>query len=246
MLAVVVIVPSAPLLVPELAGPDAADTDAVRAAVHAATERSGRRARRWLAIGAADVGGQAIDPGGYRRTGDFGAYGVPVPVSLGAGDAGRTPLPLSMLIAGWVNGLTEPLSDVTPIVVDPTATPEQCRAVGETLAADIADTAEPVGVLVVADGANALTASAPGGGERVTAVALQERIDAALAHADVPALRALTAEECTADGAGGRPAWQVLAGLCDGTDLTSTVDYAGAPFGVGYTVAVWTPTGAGA
>ncbi|MFT4127318.1 MAG: hypothetical protein QM662_13960, partial [Gordonia sp. (in: high G+C Gram-positive bacteria)] len=99
----------------------------------------------------------------------------------------------------------------------------------------------PVGVLVVGDGATALSAQAPGGGLRVSAVAVQERIDAALASADRPALAALDPQVCAAEGVGGRTVWQVAAALVGDRAVAPDLRYAAAPFGVGYTVVTWTP-----
>ncbi|ALG84621.1 hypothetical protein [Gordonia phthalatica] len=242
MLALLAIVPSAPLLVPELAGPAAVDTAPVRDAVRAVGDRLGQAATRWIAVGAADGASAPAAAADYRRFGDFGAYGVPVRVELGGeAGAGTVPLPLSMLIAGWVRGQSGGDTTVTPVVVDAAATAQECRAIGARLAAEIEASPEPIGVLVVADGATALSRTAPGGGERASAVALQARIDAALGAADCAALTGLGAEECVADGVGGRAAWQVLAALCADVACDSSVRYSGAPFGVGYSVALWVP-----
>lgn len=257
MLASVVFVPSAPLLVPQLAGPAAADTGPVRAAVIDAGARLARTAPRWVAIGAGDdpfgVGGGGAADGGVAGTGTFARFGVDVPVALDTGGtphapAGAARMPLSMLVAGWLRGIVG-AGPVRPLVIDPGASPEACARTGRGLAADLAGDADPVGVLVVADGATALSPKAPGGGLRDHAVTLQWRIDAALGAADLTALAALDPDACRDAGVGGRPAWQVAAALvaaspCDGEPGRAPhvdVGYAGAPFGVGYTVATWTP-----
>ncbi|MBY4569743.1 hypothetical protein ACN95_06855 [Gordonia sihwensis] len=266
VLALVAIVPSAPLLVPELAGPAATDTEPVRAAVRAVAKRLGSAADRWIALGAADRAGSA-GATDYRSCGDFGGYGVPHPVRLGGPPTEGAPLPLSMLIAGWVRGEADgggERTTVTPWVVDPEWSPDQCAAAGLELARALSDGGDPdsddpdsgdpdsgdrVGLLVVADGCTALSPGAPGGGERPSAIALQRRIDDALARADTGALAALDADACAAEGVGGRAAWQVLAAACGGpaadvavSDVAAAeVLYRDAPFGVGYTVAVWSP-----
>lgn len=229
-------------------------------------------ASTWIAVGAADPGRAVHASSDYSRRGDFGAYGVSVPVDLaGEGLVGESlaggdePLPLTMLIAGWLRAeatkteatKTEATKkeesqaiSVIPLVVDPGASPAECAERGRELAGLLASTSEPVGVLVVADGATALTPSAPGGGQRESAVALQQVIDAALADADLDALAALDPDASAADGVGGRAAWQVLAAACTSTStdvplsVRSDVLYSDAPFGVGYTVAVWTPLAA--
>ncbi|OPX15641.1 hypothetical protein B1964_08860, partial [Gordonia sp. i37] len=113
---------------------------------------------------------------------------------------------------------------------------------------------EPVGLLVVGDGATALSPKAPGGGERASAVRLQKRIDTALECGDLETLADLDAQECDAEGVGGRVAWQVAAAVARASRAHTDVDparldpeclYAAAPFGVGYVVARWTPLPAG-
>ncbi|GAC80317.1 hypothetical protein SAMN04488550_1985 [Gordonia malaquae] len=228
MLAQVAIVPSAPVLLPELSGPDAPEVIDVRAAALAAAESLGTAAERWVAIGA---------DGPNRR---FSSYGVDVPVTLRAGgDDERSPL--SMLIAAWLRGQTSPAASIRPLVVDPSWTPQEAASAGFDLAASIGDYPIPVGVLVVADGATALTPSAPGGGDRPSAHALQRTVDDAIASVDLEALAALDPAACEADGVGGRVALQVLAALARGHEMTSELRYADAPLGVGYTVATWTP-----
>lgn len=249
-----VFVPSAPLLVPQLAGPAAAETDPVRDATRAAGEHLAGVARRWVAVGAADPGRDPVRPEAYARGGDFGAYGVAVAVDLGPADvAGTHRLPLSMLIAGWLRG--ESGADaVDPHVIAADTTPQTCATIGRALAADLAAVAadEPIGILVVGDGSFALSAKSPGGGRDPSAVAVQEQIDTALTTGDVAALAALDPAACAAAGVGGRAAWQVAAGLCaglihagrrpDACSVDVTARYVGAPFGVGYVVAEWTVT----
>ncbi|MFZ2510118.1 MAG: hypothetical protein WAW85_03380 [Gordonia sp. (in: high G+C Gram-positive bacteria)] len=246
MLAHIAVVPSAPLLVPELAGPQAFDTAPVRAAATAAVRRLATHAGRWVAVGVADrpLGGPA------RVTctdhGDFGAYGVPIRVQIPRA-AGAEPPPLAMLLAGWLGAqAAQAPSSITPCIVDPDLAPDVARQVGRDLG--FGDT-DPVNLLVVADGATALSPGAPGGGERESAWALQRRIDAALAAADPAGLAGLTVAECVAEGVGTRVAWQVLAGVLEslaacGIPVTSEISYAAAPFGVGYTVGNLTPQGA--
>ncbi|MEE3850566.1 hypothetical protein VZC37_09490 [Gordonia sp. LSe1-13] len=242
MLASVVFVPSAPLLVPALAGPDAMDTEPVRAATLAVGRELAGAATTWVAIGARDPASTQVG-----RAGTFAAYGVDVPVTLdGAEFRGTGPgLPLSMLIAGWVRaeagtGGVEPVT-VEPVTVAPDASPADCAAVGSQLRERVDGDSTPVGVLVVADGSTALSARAPGGGLRPEAVELQQRIDEAIGSADTAALAELTVDDCAAAGVGGRPAWQVAAELCAGRTLNTQVTYRAAPFGVGYVVASWTP-----
>ncbi|MGV9714166.1 hypothetical protein ACWDTI_26315 [Gordonia sp. NPDC003424] len=249
MLASVVFVPSAPLLVPELSGPMAHDAEPVRAATLALV-RDLAEVSTWVAVGAADESGQVVGPG---ATGTFARYGVDVGVSLDGetlrGSAGAShlgqrrhdgSLPLSMLIAAWLR--EQGGADVVrPVLVDPDATPAECARIGTDLAAEIDADAEPVGVLVVGDGAISLSARAPGGGLRPEAVELQARLDEAVGAGDCGAMAGIDPVACAAEGVGGRPAWQVAAALCADREIKAEMHYAGAPFGVGYVVAAWTP-----
>ncbi|NDK89448.1 hypothetical protein GYA93_07605 [Gordonia desulfuricans] len=276
MLASVVFVPSAPLLVPELAGPEATDTAPVRDAVLAAVTAATPGVSSWIAIGVADEGTGAIDGVGHAdpdgpdpdgadpdgadldcadraridagqpASGTFARFGVDLPVRLSTRGVPTAPgpldprLPLSMLIAGWLRGQMG-VESIRPVTVAPAADPAHCADIGAALASCVDSDPAPVGVLVVGDGATALSAKAPGGGLRAEAVALQQDIDGALGSADRGALARLTDADCRDVGVGGRPAWQVAAALVGDRPVRSDVHYAGAPFGVGYVVATWTP-----
>ena len=84
-------------------------------------------------------------------------------------------------------------------------------------------------MLVVADGANTLTASAPGGYDPDRSP-VQAALDDALAAGDADALTRLP------DGIVGRVAYQVLAGLVGPSPCRPRELYRGAPYGVGYSV----------
>ncbi|MYR05831.1 hypothetical protein GTV32_05675 [Gordonia sp. SID5947] len=244
MLASVVFVPSAPLLVPALAGPRAVDTEEVRAATLAAGRDLAADASTWIAIGATDSG---IDQVGSAGT--FLPFGVDVPVFLDGSDGDGRPdeqsplrpgLPLSFLIAGWLRAESGAAA-VRPVPVSSTATATECAQLGTQLAARVDGHREPVGILVVGDGATSLSARAPGGGMRESGARLQQVIDAAIGSADVAALAGLDPDECATEGVSGRAAWQVVSALCADRPMRPELRYARAPFGVGYVVAVWTP-----
>jgi len=105
------------------------------------------------------------------------------------------------------------------------------RSTGQ-LRAEIDRASDPIGVLVVADGANTLTPAAPGGYDPGNAGA-QLALDDALAHGDVPALMQLPPQIL------GRVAFQVLAGLTGPEPRSAKELYRGAPYGVGYFAGVW-------
>lgn len=251
VLASVVFVPSAPLLVPQVAGPGATDTEAVREATRTAGRELAAAATEFVAIGARDDDSAAE----IGVDGDFGRFGVPMAVTLrrpaavavqsGTArkdtlDLSPSDLPLSMLIAGWLRAESG-IEAVEPVTVARDALPADCTRVGAELRRRIDADPGRVGVLVVADGATALSARAPGGGLRPGAVDMQRRIDQALAAADTDTLAALDPTACAHAGVAGRPAWQVAAALCSGRQFASRLAYRDAPFGVGYTVVTWTP-----
>ncbi|MDS1112864.1 hypothetical protein RD149_03700 [Gordonia westfalica] len=241
MLAAVVFVPSAPLLVPELVGPSAFDTEPVRSAVGDALAGAvAIGVDRWVVVGASDdpVTGPVREAG----SGSFARFGVDVRVSLSDETGPR--MSLSMLVGAWLHEWAS-LGPASACVVGRESTPDECAGIGAELAARLGESAERIGLLVVGDGSTALTPKAPGGGRRESAVALNDAIVAAIGGADTAALAALRPEPCDAEGVGGRVAWQVAAAAVEncGSAVVAKTGYAGAPFGVGYIVATWTVTG---
>ena len=218
----IAIVPSAPVLVPELGAGVASELAELRAAVQCAVSSL---PSRWLVIGV----GPSDEQLGPDTLGTFCGYGVDVPVALGpdAGGPARQ-LPLCALLAGWLRGQANPQASVEVRVFADDLMVDVALARGRELRADL-DGAS-VGVLVIADGAHTLSPTAPGGYEP-DSIAVQQHWDDALATADVDALAAL-------DGVLGRVAYQVLAGLT-GPGATATELYRGAPYGVGYFVGSW-------
>lgn len=236
-----VFLPCAPALVPEVSGPGAHELEPVRAAARAAVRQLGGDAASWWAIGPAD--GDRPTGRATGVSGSFGGFGVDRTVRLSGGDGDGTDghgLDTSMLLAGWARELAADAQRVSivPTVVARDATPSGCAAVAASLTDEWATVAEPVALLVIGDGAIHLTDRAPGGGVEPDAVALQAEIDAALAGGDPRRLRALDWDRCARWGVGGRAAWEVAAACAPGP-ATVRLDYAGAPLGVGYTVATW-------
>ncbi|WP_420110232.1 hypothetical protein [Mycolicibacter arupensis] len=221
MLGPIAIMPSAPVLVPELAG-TAADAAELRAAALAAAQAL---PRRWIALGA---GPTAVY--GPLSVGSFGGFGADVTVRLSPG-AGPEPgeLPLCALIAGWVREQVRPDAEV---VVHCWAEPSEALASGRGLRAELDHAAEPIGVLVLADGANTLTPAAPGG-HCPADVEHQRTLDDALADGRVEALAELPAQVV------GRAGFAALAGLAGTAPRNVTQLYRDAPYGVGYFVGVW-------
>ena len=228
MLTAIALTPSAPVLVPELAGAAAAEVAEFRAAALAA---AATLPDRWIAVGVNPGTVQIVEP---DSRGTFAGYGADVGVALSPQPgADLTALPLCALFAGWLRGQVRPQAQLQVRVYPAHCDPEQALAHGRRLRAEIDATAAPVGVLIVADGANTLTQSAPGGHDP-DAQPVQDALDDALAAGDAGALTRLP------DGIVGRVAYQVLAGLAPGP-VSATEFLRGAPYGVGYFIGVWAP-----
>ena len=229
VLGAIAIVPSAPVLVPELAGAAAAEVADLRGG-------GDRRGRRTAA---------ALDCRRRRATRtpcSARTASAPSPVTASTWRCGcrrrptaaPTALPLCALFAGWVRGRAQPEASAEVRVYADDHDAEAAVAIGRQLRAEIDAVAEPVGVLVVADGANTLTPAAPGGyrpRRRRRAAAL----DDALASGDLAALTRLPAQVV------GRVAFQVLAGLTEPAPRSAKELYRAAPYGVGYFAGVWQP-----
>lgn len=226
VLVAVAIVPSAPVLVPELAGAAAVETADLREAVLRAAATLPERCIA-LGVGPRD---QIWD----SAAGTFAGYGVDVRVSLSPGARDGAELPLCALIAGWIRGQARPDAHVQVRVAPASLTNQEALARGRRLRADLDSLAEPLGVLVVADGCHTLTPTAPGGHDPAS-VAVQEALDDALAAGDTAVLQALP------DSVLGRVAFATLAGLAEPGPHGTEEFYRGAPFGVGYYAGVWHP-----
>lgn len=227
MLAAIALIPSAPVLVPDLAGAAAAEIAEFTAAARAA---AGTLPDRWVVIGVGHVA-QLIEP---ATRGTFAGYGVDLPVTLAPQAPPQiTSLPLCALIAGWLRDQVNPGARVEVRVYPHDLDATAAMACGRELINDIGTAAAPIGVLVVADGAHTLTASAPGGYEPGSVV-VQQVLDDALAIGDTEALMRVPA------GILGRVAYQVLAGLAPRPGAAEEL-IRGAPLGVGYFIGTWRP-----
>ncbi|UVO11458.1 hypothetical protein NM962_15985 [Mycobacterium sp. SVM_VP21] len=222
MLGPIAIMPSAPVLVPELAG-TAAEAAELRAAALTAARAL---PTRWVVLGA---GPDAVY--GAESNGTFAGFGADVAVRLAPAAPNPVDLPLPALIAGWVRGQVFPDAEA---VVHCCADPETAPDTGRRLRAEIDHAAELTGVLLVADGANTLTPSAPGG-HHPGDVECQRALDDALAGGDVAALTGLPPQIV------GRAGFAALAGLLGTAPRGVTQLYRDAPYGVGYFVGVWQP-----
>jgi hypothetical protein len=221
VLTAIAVIPSAPVMVTELAAGAAGELTDLRTAV---LDAAAALPDRWVVIGA----GRDAEVIGLESVGTFAGYGVDVRVALAPGvTAAPRALPLCALIAGWVRGRANAAASVEVRVFADDLEPAAAAAAGRALRAEIDAMGEDVGVLVVADGANTLTPTAPGGYDPASLPG-QEALDDALATGDVAALARL-----------GRVAHRVLAGLAGLGPVAAEERYRGAPYGVGYFVGTW-------
>ena len=228
MLSAIAIIPSAPVLVPELAGAAADEVVELRAAMVAAVATL---PPRWIAVGV----GSSDDVFGPDAVGTFAGFGVDLPVRLSPRATGRpVELPLCALIAGWIRAQAQPDAAVQVRVFADSHDSATAVDLGRQLRNEIDQSTEPTGVLVVADGANTLTPSAPGGHQPAD-VDVQRALDDALACGDLAALTRLPAQ------VRGRVAFGVLAGLAEPVPRSAKELYRSEPYGVGYFAGVWQP-----
>lgn len=221
MLVAAGVVPCPPLLVPELAVGAAAELDGLRDGCAEVLAGLATAAPDLLAV----VGG-ARD--GEWRGRSFSAYGADVAVSA------DTDLPLSLLAARWLLDRVGWSAAWECVEVDAGSEPAGCAELGRRLAAR----ADRVALLAVGDGSARRAPSAPGSFDPRA-----ERFDAAVAGAfaaaDPAALLRLDPALAEQLLAGGRAAWQVLAGAAAYRRWHGQVHWAGAPYGVGYLAALW-------
>jgi hypothetical protein len=228
VLSTIAIIPSAPVLVPELAGAAADEVAELRAAMVAAVAAL---PPRWVVVGVGteDV---VVNP---ESVGTFAGFGVDLVVRLSPQATGQPgELPLCALIAGWMRAQAQPDARAEVRVYAGHHDAETGLALGRQLRDEIYQSAEPTGVLVVADGANTLTPAAPGG-HHPADEDVQLALDDALACGDVAALTRLPGQVV------GRVAFGVLAGLVEPAPRSAKELYRAAPYGVGYFAGVWQP-----
>ncbi|MGV9677473.1 hypothetical protein ACWDSJ_19540 [Nocardia sp. NPDC003482] len=249
MFRLAVLIPSPPVLVPELCGGDptadsdhaAASVPELRAAVLSAAGTLAGEAEHWTIVGT----GERARILGPDAAGTFRGFGADVWVGLSesalAGSEFDPELPLAALIGGWIRSRVAPGATADARILAADTPIETCLDQGAALRAELDARPEKCGVLVVADGAATLSLAAPGylhprAGE------VQQGIDRALSAGDREALAALDADLCAELDVSGRAAHQLLAGLFDSAPRVET-RYSAAPFGVGYHVSVWRPDG---
>ena len=227
--------PHPPMLLPEVAGP--ADDGGLRALRVACLEAVGALLApgpaRTVVVGA---GGRTawrdVPRPGLARAGVLGGFGVPNGESTSGADASPSHLPLSLAVGSWLLEQAGSTCHTTWLEVDVDADPGDCRKIGEELCATYD------ALLVLGDGSNRHGLEPPGGADE-RAAGFDAAVAVALAEADGDALLATDPRLAAELGAGGRAAWQVLAGWAEGRSAQGHSLHDAAPFGVGYHVATW-------
>jgi hypothetical protein len=226
VLSTIAIIPSAPVLVPELAGAAADEVAELRAAMVAAVAAL---PPRWLVVGVG-TGDVVVGP---DSVGTFAGFGADLVVQLSPQASGQPlELPLCALITGWMRDQAQPDARAEVRVYAANHDADTALVFGRQLRNEIDQLAEPAGVLILADGANTLTPAAPGG-HHPGDIDVQRALDDALSCGDLAALTRLPEQVV------GRVAFGVLAGLAEPAPRSAKELYRAAPYGVGYFAGVW-------
>lgn len=233
MLVAAAVCPHPPLLVPQIAAGAAAETEELRqACLSAVGHLHDASADQLVVVGNGPIPG-AADP---TATGSLAGYGVPVEVALGPRPGTGPPiLPLSVTVGVWLLRQVGHTGLLHARVVRDQATPKECADLGARIAAFPGRTA----LLVMGDGSARREERSPGYVDG-RAVPFDDEVAAALARGDPARLAALDPALATELAAAGRAPWQVLAGAA-GQPWRADLLYSGAPYGVGYFVATWSP-----
>jgi len=167
--------------------------------------------------------------------GSLAGYGVDV-AAPEVHDPAEATLPLSLTIGRWLLDRAGWRGDTVLQEIDVEARPDDCAAVGRSLAADAGD---GPAWLVLGEGAATRSERAPGYFD-ARAQGFDASVALALADGDPAALTGLDPALAAAVGAAGRAAWQVLAaGVGDRPMTRARLRFDAAPYGVGYLVANW-------
>ncbi|WP_055715729.1 class III extradiol dioxygenase subunit B-like domain-containing protein [Streptomyces torulosus] len=234
MLVAAAVCPCPPLLVPEVAAGAAPELDRAReACADALGVLAAARPGRLVVVGPAERDGRYAQ--GAR--GSFRGFGVDLDVRLGQDGAEEAPegeLPASLAVAAWLLDRAERSVPVEGVAVAEPLAAERCISLGR----DIAGATERVALLVMGDASACRTLKAPGYLDD-RAAGFDAAVARALATVDIAALKALDAGLAGELLVSGRAPWQVLAGAAEEADLSGTLLYDDAPYGVGYLVATW-------
>jgi hypothetical protein len=210
------VLPHAPVLVPALAAGAAPELDDLRARCRDALDIVAQaRPDLTFVVG--------VEGGVHARS--FAPWGVADQVDV------PEPLPLSLLVGAWFTAG----SSRSFVVVDDDLDAGECASLG----AELAESAQRVGLVVMGDGSARHSDKAPGYLD-VRAAPYDDAVAGALRTADARALLALDPELSRQLLVAGRAPWQVLAGAAGPGPWDNATATTSAPYGVAYHVAVWT------
>jgi hypothetical protein len=230
MIVCAAICPAAPLLVRDLTGAEEVAADLRHACLAAVAELTAAKPDVIAVVGAGSRTGVWND----RAALDLARYAPGHGIANGQrpADADRIVLPAALGVGAWL--LTQAGSPASRLLqaVGPDEPADACAAIG----ADIADSRERVGLLVMADGSARRGLKAPGYLDERSA-GFDAEIEKAVRKGRIDALLAVDEVLARDLMAAGRPAWQVLAGALEGPKVSSEIRYCDDPFGVAYLVA---------
>ncbi len=224
MLVAAALVPTPPLLVPEIAAGSWADDEPLRDACDAAIGQAlSVEPDLVIVVGCASATGRT--DGGW----DWRGFGVALP------EQARThQLPLALAIGAWLLDRQSSSPPRRYVGVSPQLATPECAELGRSWA----DSEERVVVLACADGTARRSEKAPGYYDPA-AEPWDAAAAAALSAADTDALLRLDPDTADALLATGRAPWQVLAGAAGAGTWNPELTYVGAPYGVAYKVGTW-------
>jgi len=229
-----VFVPSAPILIPQIASGAAHELDELRAVAIATIDRVVESAERVVIVGAGERT-HRFDTG----IGTFAGFGVPLSVTLDRSASVDVSEPadglgLAASIGVWLLDQTRWTGPRNVIEISSDESVENIAA----LVQEVAAAPDRTVLLVVADGSAARTEKAPGY-LHPDATAFDALVEDALMSGSAQGLASLDRALAEAVMAAGWPAWQFAAESMRDRAVEAGCEYAEAPYGVGYFVASW-------
>ena len=188
-----------------------------------------------------------VPPNGHREHRaagpvGFGEFGLEVelPALPGAPEEANGSLPTPLLVGRYLVSRVTGRSDAADRAWARARWLTTDSASGAVLGAELAAAGTPIALLLMADGAACHGPKAPRA-EDSRAGAYEDTVNAALAAGDPAALHALDPVLGAELSATGPVLWPLLTAAAAGRPWTGAVLHHGAPYGVGWTVALWRP-----
>jgi hypothetical protein len=256
VLTAVAFVPSPPAFVPQLMGRAAHELDGLRTAADAALgalvdalpkpagggagtdgpERPGAgHGAQLVVVGpGAPTEHAAAGPVGF---GEFGLE-IDLPALPGGPQVSTGSLPTPILVGRYLASRVTGRAAAVDRLWATARWLTTDAASGATLGAELAASPVPTGLLLMADGAACHGPKAPRA-EDSRAAAYEEAVNDALAAGDPAALAALDPHLGAELSATGPELWPLLSAAAGGADWSGELLHSDAPYGVGWSVAVW-------